>query len=91
MFNPISNIEKNFLLKNLIKGIREDERSLDSYRNISIKKLAENGQVQVKIGNTLIISQVFAKLVVPIKERPNEGSALFSVNIKEINSNIGRF
>jgi exosome complex RNA-binding protein Rrp42 (RNase PH superfamily) len=80
MFNPISNNEKQFILENLVKNnIREGERGSEDYRNISIKKLDENGQCEVKLGDTLIISQIFAKLVNPNKERPNEGIIVFSV------------
>jgi exosome complex RNA-binding protein Rrp42 (RNase PH superfamily) len=81
MFNPISNNEKQFLLTNLIKNsFREGRRELEDFRNIEIKKLQENGQVEVKIGNTMIISQIFAKLICPNKERPNEGYVVFSVD-----------
>jgi exosome complex RNA-binding protein Rrp42 (RNase PH superfamily) len=81
MFNPISNNEKCFILENLIKNsYRESERSIEEYRKISIKKLEENGQCEVKLGHTLVISQIFAKLVSPNKERPNEGIIVFSVS-----------
>lgn len=80
MFNPISNNEKQFLLNNLIKhNFREGRRGLEEFRDIKIRKLDENGQVEIKIGNTLVISQIFAKLITPNKERPNEGVIVFSV------------
>lgn len=82
MFNPISNNQKNFLLENLIKNeSREDEREYEEYRRINIRKLEESGQCEVKIGNTMVISQIFAKLVCPNKERPNEGIIVFSVKL----------
>ncbi len=82
MFNPISNNEKQFLLENLIKNsFRDGERALEEYRNISIRKLEENGQCEVRLGDTLVISQIFAKLVSPNKERPNEGIIVFSVGL----------
>ena len=82
MFNPISNNEKMFLLENLIKNsFREGRRGLEDFREISIRKLEENGQVEVKLGNTLVIAQIFAKLIAPNKERPNEGVVVFSVSI----------
>jgi exosome complex RNA-binding protein Rrp42 (RNase PH superfamily) len=83
MFNPISNNEKQFILENLVKNnIRDGGRESEDYRDISIKKLDENGQCEVKLGDTLVISQIFAKLVSPNKERPNEGIIVFSVNLK---------
>jgi len=82
MFNTISNNEKEFLLSNLIKNsLREGRRELEDYREIKIKKLELNGQVEVKIGKTMIISQIFAKLIFPQIDRPNEGSVVFSVKL----------
>ena len=83
MFNPISTNEKKFILSNLLNQTREDSRKLLDYRNIKITKLKENGQIQIELGNTLIISQVFAKLINTTNDRPNEGVIVFSV-IKKI-------
>jgi exosome complex component RRP45 len=80
MFNPISNNEKKFLLSNLTNNLRSDERKLLDYREIKLTKLRENGQIQLELGKTLIISQVFAKLINTTKDRPNEGVIVFSVN-----------
>ena len=81
MFNPISNIQKQFLLSDLINNQkRDDKRGIEDFRDISIKKLEENGQVELKIGKTLVISQIFAKLITPNKERGNEGVIVFSVS-----------
>jgi exosome complex RNA-binding protein Rrp42 (RNase PH superfamily) len=79
MFNIISNSEKEFLLKYLKEDKRLDDRGLEDYRKIKITKLDENGQIETKLGNTLVISQIFAKLVAPNKERPSEGVIVFSV------------
>ncbi len=80
MFNPISNNEKKFLLSNLTNNLRSDERKLLDYREIKLTKLRENGQIQLELGKTLIISQVFAKLINTTNDRPNEGVIVFSVN-----------
>ncbi len=81
MYNPISNNEKQYLLNNLIKNdFRENNRELEEFREIKIKKLQENGQCEVRLGNTLVISQIFSKLISPNKERPNEGVIVFTVN-----------
>jgi exosome complex RNA-binding protein Rrp42 (RNase PH superfamily) len=86
MFNPISNVQKQFLLSELINNqTREDKRDVEDFREISIKKLEDNGQIELKIGKTLVISQIFAKLISPNKDRANEGVVVFSVcNIKII-------
>jgi exosome complex RNA-binding protein Rrp42 (RNase PH superfamily) len=63
---------------------------LEDFREISIKKLEENGQVEVKIGNTLVISQIFSKIITPNKERANEGVIVFTVYYF-INIILGRF
>jgi exosome complex RNA-binding protein Rrp42 (RNase PH superfamily) len=80
MFNPIATIQSQFLLSELINNkIREDKRGIQDFREISIKKLEENGQVELKIGKTLVISQIFAKLITPNQDRANEGVIVFSV------------
>ncbi len=89
MFNPISINEKQFLLNNLIKSeYREGRRGMEAFREIKIKKLDENGQCEVKIGKTLVISQIFAKLICPSKERPNEGVIIFTVIFLSVNKSI---
>ena len=81
MFNPISNNEKSFITHNIIvNNIRQDKRSLEEFRTISIKKLKENGQIEVRIGKTLIISQIFAKLICPQKDRSTEGLIYINVS-----------
>ena len=90
MFNLISTNEKNFITKRLNaepNPIREDKRESFSYRNISIRKLHSNGQIEVKIGNTLVISQIFAKLTSPYVDRPSEGIITFSVDTYHIKPN----
>lgn len=79
MFSPLSNNEKKFVITNLIDNFREDSRKMNEYRNIKLTKLKENGQIQLEIGNTLIITQVFAKLINATSDRPNEGVIVFSV------------
>ena len=77
MFTPISNNTKNFLISlfSLETPQREDNRSLDSFRNINIKRLTDtfNSPYEIKIGNTTIISQIYCKLVSPYIDKPNEG------------------
>jgi exosome complex RNA-binding protein Rrp42 (RNase PH superfamily) len=82
MFNPIANNQKQFLLSELINNAtREEKRGIEDFRNISIKKMEDNGQVELKLGKTLVISQIFAKLITPNQDRANEGVIVFSVKI----------
>ena len=81
MFNIISNTDKERILSNINDNKRSHTRGFEEFRNIDITKLDTNGQIQTKIGNTLIISQIFSKLISPNKERPSEGVIVFSVKI----------
>jgi exosome complex RNA-binding protein Rrp42 (RNase PH superfamily) len=87
MFNIVSNLEKNFFQNNLKNGLRVDRRGIENYRDIKITKLEENGQVETKLGNTLVISQIFSKLVAPAKDRASEGVIVFSVDTNAIRPN----
>ena len=89
MFNLISTNEKNFLLRRLNNEppFREDKRDTITYRDISLRKLPSNGQIEVKIGNTLVISQIFAKLTSPYTDRPTEGRVAFSIDTYHIKPN----
>lgn len=90
MFNTISTNEKDFtltLLKDRTKPIREDSRDVEQYRNITIKKLPSNGQVEVCIGNTRIISQIYAKVTKPFIDHPNEGMIVFTIDTNHLKPN----
>ena len=80
MFNLMSNIEKEFFLNNLKTELRKDNRKLTSFRTIKIEKMTYDGQVIVNLGNNKVFSQIFAKLVCPDSDRPNEGIILFNVH-----------
>jgi len=91
MFTPISNNTKNFLISlfSLETPQREDNRSLDSFRNINIKRLTDtfNSPYEIKIGNTTIISQIYCKLVSPYIDKPNEGIINFSIDTNYLRFN----
>lgn len=89
MFNLLSTNERNYLITRLNSNevLREDNRSQFKYRPIAIKQLEDNGQVEVKIGLTRIISQIYAKIVTPYVDRPNEGQAVFSIDTNHLKSN----
>lgn len=79
MFNLLSNIEKSYLLNNLRSECRDSKRKLTAFRTVKIEKMTYDGQVLVNIGSTKVFSQIFAKLVCPEVDRPNEGIILFNV------------
>jgi len=80
MFNILSNIEKQFISNNLKAEFREENRKLTEFRTLKFERLNYDGQVIVHLGNTKILSQVFAKLISPEADRPNEGIIMFNVN-----------
>lgn len=87
MYSLIPTIEKNYIKECLNKGIRKDNRKLSSYRNINIKKLKDNGQIMVSLGNSTVISQLYVSLVTPNEDRPNEGIVLFNVDSQNLKHN----
>ena len=89
MFSIISNNTKEYLIQRLKDetGIpREDGRDKDTYRNINIRLLTNNlnSPIEVKIGNTIIISQIYSKLTSPFIDKPNEGIISFSIDTNHL-------
>jgi exosome complex RNA-binding protein Rrp42 (RNase PH superfamily) len=80
MFNYTSKIETEYIIDCLKSNIRQDNRTFDCYRDITFKKLNENGQVKVSLGNTEVISQIYSSLVSPNSSKPNEGFIFFSID-----------
>ena len=92
MFSIISNNTKEYLLQRLKDetGVpREDNRTHDKYRKISITPLTKNlnSPIEVKIGETLIISQIYSKLTSPYIDKPNEGIISFSIDTNYLKPN----
>ena len=84
MFTIMSSTQRKFIIDNLNDNIRFENRPIDSYRNIQIKKLSENGQVLINIGNTSIMVQIFSSLTSPSKDRPSEGNIVFTVDTNHL-------
>ena len=90
MSSLIPNINKDFLQElfsmndNQIK--RQDNRSLNEYRLITINHITSsyNSPIKVNIGNTQIISYINSKLVQPRSDRPNEGMLSFQVDTRNL-------
>ena len=89
MFTIISNNEKTFIKKGLnnLPRKREDKRYQCDYRKLTIRHLYANGQVEVKLGKTIVISQIIPKLVKPYSDRPNEGQLVFNIDTNNLKPN----
>lgn len=80
MFSMINKIEKDYVVECLKQKIRQDQRDFMSYRDIVLKKLYENGQVQCQIGKTNVLSQIFSSIVSPLPDKPTEGFVIFNID-----------
>jgi exosome complex component RRP45 len=87
MTTLIPNINKDYL-KELFSNNNEDsikrpdDRKINEYRQISINHITSsyNSPIKVSIGNTVIFSQINAKLAQPRSDRPSEGIISFQVD-----------
>ena len=84
MFSVISNIEKEFLIDQLMNGERSDNRLFDDYREITFEKLEQNGQCQVTLGETKVMCNIFSSLITPSPEKQSEGLILFNVDASNL-------
>lgn len=72
----ISKIEKNYILSNLKKEERIDDRGLWEYREFQIKSdivSSAEGSADVTLGDTRIITGLKYEVGVPFPDLPNEG------------------
>lgn len=77
-------INSNFLSVALDQGVRLDNRGFENYRDIEIKRLAENGQVLVSIGRTSVLCSIFSSVVTPQSDKPSEGIIVFSIDTSHL-------
>ena len=94
MSSLIPNINKTFLqdlfsAENEDSIRRQDNRTIKEYRKIEITRITSgyNSPLQIKLGNTVIFSQINAKLVAPRKDRPSEGIISFQVDTHHLKPN----
>ena len=80
MISVLNKLEFDYIRSNIEMENRLDNRILNSFRNISFKKLKNNGQVRVSIGNTTVIGQIYSTLISPQKDKPNEGMISFAID-----------
>ena len=82
-----SNIQKNFILNSLKKNLRIDGRSIDTIRELHITFGKNPGEVEVSLGNTIVIGRIKAKIVPPHKYRDREGYLRFNVDLTAMRQN----
>jgi exosome complex component RRP45 len=73
--------EKDFLKNSLQSNLRFDGRGMMDHRKINISFGSSYGSVEVSLGDTKVQSKITATLEEPRKERPNEGSLKFKVDL----------
>lgn len=85
----LSEIEQNYIEKLVNKGTRIDERSLDSYRDITIKTNViekANGSADCTLGNTRVVVGVKLELGTPFPDMPDEGVVTVNAELAPIAS-----
>lgn len=80
----LPNPEKEFIEIALNQEIRLDNRAFEDYRDITIRKLGENGQVIASIGETRALAGIYSSLVSPQSDKPGEGIIIFSVDTSNL-------
>lgn len=85
----LSEIEQNYIEKLVNKGNRIDERSLDDFRELTIKTgIIEkaNGSADVTLGNTRVVVGVKMEMGTPYPDMPDEGVVTVSAELAPIAS-----
>uniref|UniRef100_UPI003AAC3C19 exosome complex component RRP45 isoform X2 n=1 Tax=Centroberyx gerrardi TaxID=166262 RepID=UPI003AAC3C19 len=83
---PLSNCERDFLLKAIEEKKRLDGRQTYDYRNIKITFGTDYGCCFVDLGKTRVMAQVSCELVAPKENRPNEGIMFFNIELSPMAS-----
>ena len=83
MKEVLTSNEKSFILDSLLASnpLRIDGRKLFDYRNVTISLSPQFGTVEVRLGDTKVITNVTAKVVTPRPERPTEGFFQFYTEV----------
>uniref|UniRef100_A0A8K9UN05 Exoribonuclease phosphorolytic domain-containing protein n=1 Tax=Oncorhynchus mykiss TaxID=8022 RepID=A0A8K9UN05_ONCMY len=91
---PLSNCERDFLLKAIQEKKRLDGRQTYDYRSIKISFGTDYGCCFVDLGKTRIMAQVSCELITPKENRPNEGLIFFNIELSPMASpafEMGRY
>ncbi|XP_069573900.1 exosome complex component RRP45 [Brachyistius frenatus] len=83
---PLSNCERDFLLKAIEEKKRLDGRQTYDYRKIKITFGTDYGCCFVELGQTRVMAQVSCELVAPKESRPNEGIMFFNIELSPMAS-----
>ncbi|XP_029017882.1 exosome complex component RRP45 [Betta splendens] len=83
---PLSNCERDFLLKAIEEKKRLDGRQTYDYRKIKITFGTDYGCCFVDLGKTRVMAQVSCELVAPKENRPNEGVMFFNIELSPMAS-----
>ncbi|XP_041640350.1 exosome complex component RRP45 [Cheilinus undulatus] len=83
---PLSNCERDFLLKAIEEKKRLDGRQTYDYRQMKITFGTDYGCCFVDLGKTRVMAQVSCELVAPKESRPNEGIMFFNIELSPMAS-----
>ncbi|XP_042341175.1 exosome complex component RRP45 [Plectropomus leopardus] len=83
---PLSNCERDFLLKAIQEKKRLDGRQTYDYRRMKITFGTDYGCCFVDLGKTRVMAQVSCELVAPKENRPNEGIMFFNIELSSMAS-----
>ncbi|XP_027030351.1 exosome complex component RRP45 [Tachysurus fulvidraco] len=83
---PLSNCERDFLLKSIQEKKRLDGRQTYDYRNIKVTFGTDYGCCTVILGKTRVLAQVSCELVPPKDSRPTEGIMFFNLELSPMAS-----
>nr|XP_046259084.1 exosome complex component RRP45 [Scatophagus argus] len=83
---PLSNCERDFLLKAIEEKKRLDGRQTYDYRKMKITFGTDYGCCFVDLGKTRVMAQVSCELVAPKESRPNEGIMFFNIEMSPMAS-----
>ncbi|XP_056265003.1 exosome complex component RRP45 isoform X2 [Pseudoliparis swirei] len=83
---PLSNCERDFLLKAIEEKKRLDGRQTYDYRKMKITFGTDYGCCFVHLGKTRVMAQVSCELVAPKESRPNEGIMFFNIELSPMAS-----
>ncbi|XP_053712693.1 exosome complex component RRP45-like isoform X1 [Synchiropus splendidus] len=83
---PLSNCERDFLLKAIEEKKRLDGRGTYDYRKLKITFGTDFGSCFVELGKTRVMAQVSCELVAPKENRPTEGILFFNIELSPMAS-----
>ena len=65
----------------MIKKLRTDGRKLGDQRNLKISFGKGSGEVEISLGNTIVIARTMGKITKPRMSRDREGYLRFNVDL----------